>query len=91
MKHYKLVEILSNLNVMPPSTDVKPPYWQLTGDGSGSTAHAVSCEKRVYDIHYSVFLLGKNISTGSWVTRQETTFNRTISRNQRLQTKTLEK
>jgi len=51
MKHYKFVEFLSNLNVKPPCTNVKPPYWRLSGDGSGSTAHAVSCEKRVYDIN----------------------------------------
>jgi len=43
--------------------------------------------------HYSVLLLRKNISTGKRVTRQETTFTRTIwiSENQRLQTKTPEK
>jgi len=41
MKHYELVEILSNLNVKPslherkpPRTNVKPPYWRLSGDGS---------------------------------------------------------
>jgi len=42
MKHYKLVEYLSNLNVKPPRTNVKssphkrkaPPYWRLSGDGS---------------------------------------------------------
>jgi len=42
MKHYKLVEFLSNLYVKPPCTNakpprknVKPPYWRLSGDGSG--------------------------------------------------------
>jgi len=42
LKHYKLVEFLSNLNVKtrcknakPPLTNVKPPYWRLSGDGSG--------------------------------------------------------
>jgi len=35
MKHYKLVEFLSNLNVKPPFSKVKPPYWRLSGDGSG--------------------------------------------------------
>jgi len=42
MKHYKLVEFLSNLNVKPPlheckalpRTNVKSPYWRLSGDGS---------------------------------------------------------
>jgi len=40
MKHYKLVERLSNLNVKPPCTNVKPfrtnvkpPYWRHPGDG----------------------------------------------------------
>jgi len=44
MKHYKSVEFLSNLNVKPllrkckaPRTIVKPPYWRLSGDGSGTT------------------------------------------------------
>jgi len=62
MKHYKLVEFLSNLNakpsctnVKPPGTYAKPPYWRLSGDGSGSTAHAVSCEKRVYDINTTLY------------------------------------
>ena len=36
MKHCKLVEDLSNLNVKPPRTNVKPPYWWLSGDGSAS-------------------------------------------------------
>jgi len=52
MKHYELVEFLSNLYVKAPFTNVKPartnvkalPYWWISGDGSGSTAHAVSCE-----------------------------------------------
>jgi len=34
MKHHKLVEFLSNLNVKPPRTNVKPPYWRLSYDGS---------------------------------------------------------
>jgi len=41
MKHYKLVEFLSNLDVKPPlhkckdpRTNVKPSYWRLSGDGS---------------------------------------------------------
>jgi len=29
------VEFLSNLNVKPPRTNVKPPCWRLSGDGSG--------------------------------------------------------
>jgi len=28
MKHYKLVEFLSNLNVKHPCTNVKPPFWR---------------------------------------------------------------
>jgi len=28
-----------------------------------STAHTISCEKRVYDIHWSVFFLRKNYFT----------------------------
>jgi len=49
-----------------PRTNVKTPYRRLSGDGSGSTAHAVSCEKRVYGINSTVypFLLRNNISTG---------------------------
>jgi len=45
MKHYKLVEFLSNLNVKSPlheredpRTNVKPPYWRLSGGGSGATS-----------------------------------------------------
>ena len=35
MKHYKLVEFLSKLNVKPPPcTNVKPPHWRHSGDGS---------------------------------------------------------
>jgi len=34
MKHYKLVEFLSNLDAKPPRTNVKPPYLRLSGDGS---------------------------------------------------------
>jgi len=41
MKHYELVDFLSNWNVKPPCTNakpprtnVKPPYWRLSGDGS---------------------------------------------------------
>jgi len=41
-KHYKLVKFSSNLNVKPPlherkspRTNVKPPYWRHSGDGSG--------------------------------------------------------
>jgi len=37
-KHYKLVEFLSNLYVKPPCTNVKPPYWRLSGDGSALNA-----------------------------------------------------
>jgi len=39
MKHYKLVEFLSNLNVKPsctnapPRTNINPPFWRLSGDG----------------------------------------------------------
>ena len=33
-KQCKSVELLSNLNVKPPCTNVKPPYWRLSGDGS---------------------------------------------------------
>jgi len=40
MKHYKLVECSSNLNVKPPlhkrkapPTNVKPSYWRISGDG----------------------------------------------------------
>jgi len=33
-KHYKFVECLSNLNVKPPRTNLKPPYSRLSGDGS---------------------------------------------------------
>ena len=43
MKPYTLVEFLSNLNVEPPlherkapRTNVKPPYWPLSDDGSAS-------------------------------------------------------
>jgi len=43
MKHYELVEFLSNLNVKPPCanvkpprTNVKPPYGRLSGDGSAA-------------------------------------------------------
>jgi len=42
MKHYKLVQFLSNLNVKPPlherkapHTNTKSPYWRRPGDGSG--------------------------------------------------------
>ena len=34
MKQYKLVEFFSNFNVKPPCTNLKPPYWRLSGDGS---------------------------------------------------------
>jgi len=38
-KYYTLVEYLSNLNVKPPPcTNVKPPSWRLSGDGSGSNS-----------------------------------------------------
>jgi len=39
MKHYKSVELLSNFRLSsPPWTNVKLPYWKLSGDGSGTTS-----------------------------------------------------
>jgi len=35
MKHYKVVQFLSNLNVKPPVHEQKAPYWRLSGNGSG--------------------------------------------------------
>jgi len=34
MKHYKLVEFLSNLNIKPNLHERKAPYWLLSGNGS---------------------------------------------------------
>jgi len=42
MKHYKLVEFLSNLNVKPPLHERKAPYWRLSGDGSELSALPVA-------------------------------------------------
>ena len=34
LKFYKSMKFLSNFNVKPPCTNVKPPYWRLSGGGS---------------------------------------------------------
>jgi len=46
---------------------------------------------RIYDINTRVYFVKKKYFTSYRVTLQETTFTRTISRNQILQTKTPEK
>jgi len=52
MKHYNLVEFLSNLNVNPsqhkrkvPRTNVKPPNSRLSGNGSGQMTN------KIYSVH----------------------------------------
>ena len=64
MKHYKLVKFLSNLNVKPRCTNVKslrtnekPPYWRLSGDGSGS---GECCLLPSHSLAYEIFFLSKN-------------------------------
>jgi len=78
MKHYKLVEFLSSLNVKPPCTNakpsrtnVKPPYWRLSGDGSAvvlrlwyAKAFMMFCEEA-----YFLFFFTKNyiqINSSYW-------------------------
>jgi len=54
MKHYKLVEFLSNLNVNPPLHERKAPphkrkapYWRLSGDGSDLTSFPVAIDQKL--------------------------------------------
>jgi len=40
MKHYKSVEVLSNFqNIRSPLHKRKPPYWKLSGHGSGRVSY----------------------------------------------------
>jgi len=36
------MEFLLNLNVKPLRTNVKPPYWRLSGDGSGEVRYKIA-------------------------------------------------
>jgi len=53
MKHYKSMEFLLNMNVKPslhkrqaPRTKTKPPWWRLSGDGSGNRyCDTANCSK----------------------------------------------
>jgi len=42
LKHFKSVEFLLSLNVKPPCTNVKHPYWRLSGDGFGKNAFSLT-------------------------------------------------
>ena len=44
-KYYKSVEFVELWNVKHPCTDVKPPYWRLSDDDSGGTAHFRNLEE----------------------------------------------
>jgi len=60
MKHYKLVEFLSNSNAQLPSgTNVKPPYWRLSGDGSRAQLNGFgsACSTNCTNQPMSVFSL----------------------------------
>ena len=47
LKHYNVVEFLSIFSVEPPRTNLKPPYWKLSGDGSGFVAILYSFSMRL--------------------------------------------
>jgi len=58
-KYYKSVEFFKLQNVRPLCTDVKPPYWRLSGDDSGGTAHFRNLEENWFQ---NLRFVGSNAS-----------------------------